>query len=302
MQIVYHAAHSADAQLVHGLLAQEGIRAFVFGAALEAGAGLLPVGGAVRLEVADQDAERARQIIEAWQETEIPPGPDDDEGDRPTDELDDGDETPADTAGYVEDANLYRPIGQRKPRRHGAGAGVIVLCLAIGAALGATATAFALRPGVSEQPADYDADGIADERLIFEGQTLVRIEADRNTDSQTDQVSHYDPRGLVTEVEEDQDFNGVRETVTTFRDGQFTGLTTDYSGDGAPERQQTALRGVLRTEEWFDPQGRVIKRDHWTGGRLTSGEIDSDGDGALDTQRQYDERHEVRTARRLPAP
>jgi hypothetical protein len=78
-------------------------------------------------------------------------------------------------------------------------------------------------------------------------------------------------------------------------------LGADYDGDGVPDFQQTALRGIVQTQEWLDKQGRVIKRDKFLDGRLSTGEIDSDGDGTLDRSRGYDERGEVRDSQPLPA-
>ncbi|MGO4779832.1 hypothetical protein AB4084_30595, partial [Lysobacter sp. 2RAB21] len=129
-----------------------------------------------------------------------------------------------------------------------------VIALVIGALLGALVTGAVMQPGVSEQDVDYNADGVADERLVYEGQQLIRTEADRNNDGSADQVIQYDPRGLPTAAEEDQDFNGVRETTTSYRDGLWVERSADYNGDGAPELQQTALRGVPHTDQWLDAQ------------------------------------------------
>jgi hypothetical protein len=93
----------------------------------------------------------------------------------------------------------------------------------------------------------------------------------------------------------------VRETTTSYRDGLWVERSADYNGDGAPELQQTALRGVPHTDQWLDAQGRVIKRNIYTGGRLTGGEIDSDGDGVLDTVRIFDDRGEIRSTRPVQA-
>ncbi|WP_255323014.1 DUF2007 domain-containing protein [Lysobacter sp. K5869] len=291
MQIIYQAAHSADAQLVRGLLAQEGIRSFVFGGALEGGAGLLPVGGSVRIEVADEDVERARAVIDEWQAAEVPAS--DDERDQ--DYGDDG------TPEHVEDANLYRPLNARKPAAGGFGMAGIVFALVIGALAGALATGAALRPAGSTQDVDYNGDGIADERLSYEGERLVRIDTDRNTDGGFDLITRFDGDGLTDSIEEDQDFNGVRETATRLEKGLLVTRSADYDGDGVPERQENYRQGVLQNVEWLDARGRVVKRDTYTGGRLSGGEIDSDGDGVLDASRVYDARGEVRSSGPLRA-
>lgn len=297
MQIVYHAAHSADAQLVRGLLAEEGIRSFVFGGALEGGAGLLPVGGAVRLEVADEDADRARTVIQAWQDAAVPL--DDDEADGEADR-DYGDDA---TPEHVESGNLYRPLNQRLPSRHtGAGLGGIVFALIAGALGGAIATGIAMQPRNSQQPVDYDGDGRPDEALFYEGERLRRVEADRNGDGEVDQRIHYDDRGLATEIEEDQDFNGGRETANRYENGQLAGRSADYDGDGQVDRQQTFKRGVLQSEQWFDRGGQLVKRIDYVDERPVSGEFDSDGDGVRDTARDYDPRGEISASRPLSAP
>lgn len=293
MQIVYHAAHSADAQLVCGLLAQAGIQAFVFGSALEGGAGLLPAGSSVRVEVADEEATRARAIIERWQAEEVPVDPDEVD-----DEHDDGENRPA--PDPIEDDNLYRPLNQRTPRPRGFGWGAIVFAVLAGALLGALVIGAAMRPGVSSQEADYDGDGVADERMFFEGDRLVRVDADRNSDGHDDSVSLYDENGLPRSIEEDQDFSGVRETTSTLSKGLLAARVADYDGDGRSERQEQYRNGVLQNVEWLDAQGRVSKRDTYAGGRLHSGEIDSNGDGKLDTARLYDERGEARSSEPLP--
>ncbi|WP_123645686.1 hypothetical protein [Lysobacter enzymogenes] len=83
--------------------------------------------------------------------------------------------------------------------------------------------------------------------------------------------------------------------------GLLATRSADYDGDGVPERQENYLRGVLHTVEWRDKQGCVIKRDTYTGGRLSGGEIDHDGDGAPDTARVYDGRGEIRHSEPLSA-
>jgi len=297
MQIVYHAAHSADAQLVRGLLAEEGIRSFVFGGALEGAAGLLPAGGSVRLEVADDDAERARSIIQARQDTAVPL---DDRDDADEVDRDYGDD---DTPAHVEGGNLYRPLNQRLPSRHtGASLGGIVFALIAGALGGAIATGIALQPRQSLQPIDYNDDGRPDETLFFEGEHLQRIDADRDSDGEVDQRTHYDERGLPTGIEEDQDFDGVRETASRYENGQLAGRSADYDGDGQVDWQQAAKRGVLQSEQWFDKRGNLIKHIDYVDNRPVSGEFDSDGDGVRDTARDYDPRGEISASRPLPTP
>jgi predicted metal-dependent HD superfamily phosphohydrolase len=61
----YHAANPVDAQLAVDLLAEAGIAAHVQGNYLSGAAGELPVGELLRLWVADEDLDRARQLLAA---------------------------------------------------------------------------------------------------------------------------------------------------------------------------------------------------------------------------------------------
>lgn len=294
MQTVHYAADSADAQRVRGLLEREGIRAFVSGDAPQDGAAPLPPGGPARVDVADEDAERARAIVRAWQTAEAP---------RRDDEADRGDDA---ASARNEDNDLDRASNARAPGRNGFGRGELVFALLAGAALGAFVAATVLHPqearqGEVRQDVDYDRDGIAEERAVFRGQRLLWMEYDRNSDGRVDAVTHFDANGLPTSSEEDLDFDGVRETRARYDQGQPTVYSADYDGDGVPEWRQNFGRGIVQNLEWLDRQGRVVKRDEYVGGRLRRGQIDRDGDGKLDTARVYDDRGEVLRSEPLPA-
>ena len=66
MRAIYEPVHSIEANLIVGLLQQFGIEAHIAGEYLQGGAGELPAFGLMRVMVADDDAEAARQLIEEW--------------------------------------------------------------------------------------------------------------------------------------------------------------------------------------------------------------------------------------------
>lgn len=287
MQTVHHAADAADAQRVRDALEREGIRVFVSRDAPQVGAGPLPPGGPARVDVADEDAARARAIVQAWQAAEAPRG--------------DNDAPAHDHDGDPDDA-----ANARAPGRNGFGRGELVFALIAGAALGALVAATALHPHEARQDevrqdVDYDRDGVADERVVYRGQRLLRMESDRNSDGRVDAVTYFDANGLPTSGEEDQDFDGVRETRARYDQRLPILYSADYDGDGVPEWRQNFRRGGVQNLEWLDRQGRVVKRDEYVGGRLRHGQIDRDGDGKLDTARVYDDRGEVLSSEPLPA-
>lgn len=63
MRVIYQAENAIDANLLKGLLEQDGIKAFVNGEYLQGGMGELPVGGLVTVSVADADLEAAMSIV-----------------------------------------------------------------------------------------------------------------------------------------------------------------------------------------------------------------------------------------------
>lgn len=77
MQVAYEAENLIDAHLVKGLLAQEGIEAFVRGQYLSGGMGELPAMGLVAVMVADEELAAARRVIADWRQA-APEMPDDD--------------------------------------------------------------------------------------------------------------------------------------------------------------------------------------------------------------------------------
>ncbi|MCY1289405.1 hypothetical protein D3C76_727270 [compost metagenome] len=81
MQRVYEPADLAEAELLTGMLASEGIRAHLGGGHLLGGAGELPLHGLLQLWVEDDEAEQARSLIAAYNAAQPLPGtPDDTDG------------------------------------------------------------------------------------------------------------------------------------------------------------------------------------------------------------------------------
>ncbi|MBD3670473.1 MAG: DUF2007 domain-containing protein [Gammaproteobacteria bacterium] len=67
MRNIYEASNNVEANLLKGLLEQEGIEIFVNGEYLSGGIGELPVSGLVTLSVEEDDVARALKVIEAYE-------------------------------------------------------------------------------------------------------------------------------------------------------------------------------------------------------------------------------------------
>jgi hypothetical protein len=64
---VYQGSDYFEAQLLTGLMEQEGLQVFLQGAALQGGLGELPPQGHLSITVNDADGDRAREIIKAYE-------------------------------------------------------------------------------------------------------------------------------------------------------------------------------------------------------------------------------------------
>lgn len=258
MRTVYDATHGVDAQIVADVLKGEGIEAFVTGAGLVGAAGELPAIGLVKVRVADDDAERALAVVRAW-EASTPPM----DEDQPA--------SPADP----------------RPRRS---APSFVVGLAIGAGVAWT-IAHGWPNSVDNK--GHEA-GFVDRRWIKAGDRVVRIETDRNADGRVDEVMRMGERDGDSVVEQDQDFDGVFEYEMRVADYLPTSISGDRDGDGYDEYHASFRRGVMVSESWSDPAtGKLVIRTSHDGVSATSSDIDTDGDGRLDTRRRYDRRGEI---------
>lgn len=64
---VYRSGDYFEAQLLTGLMEQEGLQVFLQGAALQGGLGDLPAMGHLSITVNDADQQRAEEIIAAYE-------------------------------------------------------------------------------------------------------------------------------------------------------------------------------------------------------------------------------------------
>lgn len=66
MIVVYNASNSIEAHLIKNLLEQQEVPAYVFGDYLQGGVGEIQAIGLVTVNVSDSDHTKAKEIIDAW--------------------------------------------------------------------------------------------------------------------------------------------------------------------------------------------------------------------------------------------
>lgn len=271
---IYQAANLADAHLIRHLLQEERIDAFIAGEYLQGALGEIPANTPIDVRVAPEDAARARAIVQAWESAPIDPAMFDD--DEPT-------HAATDTLSGSND-----PMQRPQFRVFAA-----IVWLLGGAALGAGAMWAASHGPRNEAGYDYNGDGELDERWIYAGDRVERIETDRNRDGKIDRIARYDADGQASRVDADRDFDGTLEERTDYRNGQALRTELDRDRDGRSEYRAEYIHGTMFREEWLGANGDVIKRIEYDRGDPREGAIDSDGDGRLDTARTYDANGEI---------
>ena len=258
MRQAYAPANSAEAHMLAHMLDQNGVAAQIHGEALLGGVGELPAAGLLQLMVADEDYERARALIAAWERANVTPP----------------DET------------------SEKPRAL-SWMGLIVFAVGVGGGwlLHEAARQNLIPIDAQEWGIDGNGDGVNDvTHFIRVGAMFAhRTEIDRNFDGTADNVILYDANGTTTNSEADDNFDGFFETKTRYRDGNPAVTTTDMDRDGKVDRTLYYVRSAVDREEIInDETGRVVATLFFEGLRPSRSEHDLDGDGFAETLRAYD--------------
>mgnify|MGYP003596883566 CR=1 FL=1 len=268
MQTIYNAQNDIDAQLVVDRLAAENIQAHVFGRFLSSASGELPAQSMVRVQVDDDDAERALRIVAEWQE-----------------EMNAADDNQSESTDKSDvDIQPRQPIANASATTSGFG------MLLVGMFIGVFGTYAILRLPPTEDEIDYDKDGIVDERYFYRGELLSGIDYDRNGDGEVDfrfLPSHKNDGDAIHLV--DDDFDGRFENRDDVRNGWTAISEYDTDGDGLYERKDVYRHGVIEeTIHLIPPSGDVVKREYLEHGTRVRSEADLNHDGVFETRWTFD--------------
>ncbi|MGQ0532932.1 MAG: putative signal transducing protein [Caulobacteraceae bacterium] len=262
MKQIYAPANSAEAHMLAHLLEQNGIQAHIHGEALQGGVGELPASGLLQLLVADEDYDRARALIMAWERARAPEA--------------------------ENRSKLGVPIWM----------GLIVFTIGVGGGwvLRTAALTNAIPVNATEVHVDQNGDGGDDATYFFRvgAAYLHRAEFDRNYDGTVDATFHYNGEGVTTRDERDDNFDGVAESRTAYSGGNAARTEIDSNRNGMADVRIFYRHDVPTRDEIQDNRtGRVARVNHYENLRLSRSESDLDGDGFLETVRTYDELGEI---------
>ena len=273
MQTIYNAANEIDAQMLVDRLSAEGIAAHIIGSHPGGALGELPMGGFMRVQVADADVARASAIVTEWQGVM--------DADAPDPEPD-----------SAANGSVSAPASTRTAQGGG------IWMLFAGVFIGALSTYALLRLPPNEDEVDFDKDGVVDEIYHYDGVLLRSYSADRNGDGRADWRNLFsgtnDGGGTILQ---DDDFDGRDEARTDVRKGSYALTESDLDGDGFYEVREVFVHGVLDERiHMAAPDGGVIKREEFVHGVLARSEADLDRDGTFETRWTFDALGEPRRA------
>jgi len=250
-ETVYECNLAVEAHMICDLLSQVGISSRVDGEFLQGAAGEIPLGNTVKVRVDPACAVEAREVIAEW-ETRQPAEP-------PT-----------------------------APARKNSGLKT-VLWFSAGLVIGGSGMLLALRTPATYDSVDYDGDGHNDIHYKYNGRAIARMDFDRDDDGKVDARWIFDVNGAESEYDSDDDFDGRFEWRGEAEEGEVVRNVLDADGDGQPERVAHSKNGVLESVDYYSG-GRIVKREQYRSGLLSSAEHDADGDGQFERSVEFDAR------------
>ncbi len=254
MKLLYEASNTIEAHMILNLLEQSGLSARIDGEYLQGAFGELPITGVIRVMVEENNYADANEIIRKW------------------DARQPKEETQAQTVKQKSSFN----------------AGFL------GFILGVVVMAVYYNTPVTKDGVDYNGDGLLDEKWTFVNHRLSKAEIDRNSDGEIDLIYIYDRMGLVESSSSDEDFDGVFETESYYKFGNPVWQKSDTTGDGFKDYRTDFKYGRIYTITFFDSvTKKPIKVQTFGPIKLKRAEIDTTGDGTLDTLYEYNAIEEI---------
>ena len=268
---IYEAANGFEAKLILDLLINAGLNARIDGEYLQGGIGDLQASGLVRVMITEDDYTTGKGIINQWENNEF--------------EISDSvDEIINDNQQKDDQSNGNNVIPSPNKILNYLTIGIL------GFLIGVISTNVYFKTPVSEIGIDHDGDGIPDEWYIYNGQYLSETRTDRNLDKSTDMNYYYDYRGMLESMKSDDNFDGIFESDSRFKNGNTQWSKVDTTGDGFKNYRMYFKYGVLNSIAHYDSQSKkIIKLDYFKNLKLSYSEKDTNNDGVLDTKVSYDQ-------------
>jgi hypothetical protein len=267
---IYEAANGLEAKLILDLLEQSHLTARIDGEYLQGGIGDLQAAGIVRVMIKESDYKQGKLLIEKWKNYELQEPP----------------------ITNLASSNKYQE-SEVKTDNYNTSSERILIYISVGILgllIGIFSTIFYYLSPIHESGIDYDSDGILDESWVYKGGRFSETRADRNLDKTIDLILFYNHKGLLESTKSDDNFDGVFETESKVKNGNWLWTKTDTTGDGFKNYRITFNNSVIDTISHYNSLTRKkVKTDKFINLVLSYSEIDTNGDGVLDSKIEYDE-------------
>jgi hypothetical protein len=223
--------------------------------------------GELRLQVEEQDIEKAAHVLEE--------GPD----------------TPTFQAGHAAPPDSSALTEENKPLPHFPSALFLAAAVTLAALFFAVAhwRRGGLPASAGEETLDADGDGRVDTIYTYLDDYPIGARIDRNRDGNPDFWEQYTTNGILLTVRLDENFDGKPDLWLYYSAGNIELSETDTDFNGIPDLFASYKDGVQQSTE-VRPNGASIptRRQRFKNGRLIEEIVDSNHDGQPDYRIEFD--------------
>ncbi len=136
---------------------------------------------------------------------------------------------------------------------------------------------------------DLDGDGRIDMANTYRGKYLYRSWVDRNHDGKPDSWSEHGPRAIPLTAKLDENYDGKPDVWFTYEKGRLASGKSDRDFNGVPDVFLSYKNDLVESAEVRPNESpNIFRRQSFTHGVLRKEEVDENGDGRFDYSIDYD--------------
>ncbi len=253
MRLIYVAPNKLEANLIAHQLEQSDIQVLIEGEHLQ-GIELIDGGGFVKIKVAEEDFDQAKEIIN--------------------------------------DIELTRSQPEEKNKKNGIIDNFKFFF--IGVLAGSLIVSFFYYLPLAQEKYDRNGDGKIDEKSTYIKYQISKTEFDRNFDGKMDFKYWFNNDGSPRKSVSDENFDGIFDTEATYKHGNIITSMSDTTNDGFKNYHVHYKNGVVDKIIFINPTTKnPSKIEYYDGFSIKKSELDIDGDGKFDIFYNYDHLGEI---------